>query len=81
LEFALRGAFYIAVLCCGIYWSVLGAEPPRASLPLDVIAEAPVTGQTSRWDYGSVDGSKHQAYFPLMNLSGHSVLRITRPKP
>jgi YVTN family beta-propeller protein len=29
----------------------------------------------------AVDPTTHQAYFPLMNLSGRSVLRITRPKP
>src|SRR4029077_16754617 len=29
----------------------------------------------------AVDATTHEAYFPLMNLSGRPILRITRPRP
>lgn len=62
LESVLRRPLLVGVLCCGTYGYALGAEPSRSSLPLEVIADAPLTGKTIRWDYGSVDGSKHRLY-------------------
>jgi YVTN family beta-propeller protein len=69
----LRGIFVFAVLSCGVYGFASGAEPPRSDLPLEVIADAPLTGQTTRWDYASVDGSKHRLY--LAHL-GDSVVTV-----
>jgi len=73
MEFVVRGPFYIAVLCCGTYGSALGAVPPRSSLPLEVIADARLSGQATRWDYESVDASKHRLY--LAHL-GDSVVTV-----
>lgn len=56
MEFALRGTLYIAVLSCGVYGFASGVEPPRSDLPLEVVADAPLTGQTTRWDYAGADG-------------------------
>jgi YVTN family beta-propeller protein len=69
----LRGIFYIAVLSCGVHGFAPGAEPPSSGLPLEVIADAPLTGHTTRWDYASVDGSKHRLY--LAHL-GDSVVTV-----
>jgi len=69
----LRGSFLIAVWCSGVCGSALGAGLPRSSLPLEVIADAPLTGQTTRWDYASVDGGKHRLY--LAHL-GDSVVTV-----
>jgi len=69
----LRGSFLIAVWCFGVCGSALGADLPRSSLPLEVIADAPLTGQTTRWDYASVDGGKHRLY--LAHL-GDSVVTV-----
>ena len=38
-----------------------------------MIADAPLTGQTTRWDYASVDGGKHRLY--LAHL-GDSVVTV-----
>lgn len=69
----MRGPLYVAALCCGVFGSALGAEPPRSSLPLEVITDAPLTGQPTRWDYASVDSSKHRLY--LAHL-GDSVVTV-----
>jgi YVTN family beta-propeller protein len=53
--------------------SALGAEPPRSKLPLEAIADAPLTGGTTRWDYASLDASKHRLY--LAHL-GDSVVTV-----
>ena len=73
MAFSLRGVFYIAVLSCGVCGFVWGGEPPAPSLRLDVIADVPLTGQTTRWDYASVDSRKHRLY--LAHL-GDSVVTV-----
>jgi hypothetical protein len=77
----LRGTFYIAVLSCGVYGFASGVEPPRSDLPLEVVADAPLTGQTTRWDYLCVDGSKHRLYIAHLGDSVVTVFDTQRPCP
>ena len=69
----MRAIFYVAVLSCGACGFASGTEPARSDLPLEVIADVPLTGHTNRWDYASVDGSKHRLY--LAHL-GDSVVTV-----
>ena len=69
----MRKPFFIVVLGGGLFGPASGAQPPGSSLPLEVIADAPLTGQTTRWDYASLDASKHRLY--LAHL-GDSVVTV-----
>lgn len=72
-EFELPKLLYIALLCCGVHAGCLGDTPARRSLPLRVIADAPLSGQATRWDYASMDGGKHRLYIAHL---GDSVVTV-----
>lgn len=53
--------------------SVACSDTPAGHLPLKTVADAPLTGRTTRWDYASLDPAAHRLY--LAHL-GDSVVTV-----
>jgi YVTN family beta-propeller protein len=78
MKSAVRMRVLITALSCGICGLTSATDPSHSSLPLEVLADAPLTGRTTRWDYASLDASKHRLYLAHLGDSAMVVFDTQR---
>ena len=60
--------------------AVCGATAPSGDLPLKTIADVPLPGRTTRWDYQSLDPSRHLLFLAHLGDSEVVVFDTRHPK-